>query len=573
MGKENRKKSEKKRGWELITDAFVKRGVEFLFTVPGESISPVQRACEGTTIRIISARHEQSAAFMAETYGRMTRKAGTVVVTFAPGFTNTLSAIQNANMSNSPLILIAGAHGRKAPDRLGLQDMKQEPVIQSIVKKSFVCGQAERIPDYIDMAFRYAENGRPGPVFLELPVDVLTAKVDAKDVSVRHTIVESRPVDPRDVKRMMAIIRDSKRPVIITGSGTYYSDAGPELTAFIERTGIPVFTSKFSRGIVPDTHPLCFGSSVVLTPGCAIWATLMSDCYILLGTRLCIYHATGDLYNPEGKIIQVDIEPEEIGRNRSSDHAIFADIKGLLDQCNQYVDDEGMGSELQKNFAPWVAELRKEHSERKELQKFNTERNHVPIHPGRLTKEIDNFMDRADDVVVTDGGDLPSWVLTTRTCRGAWNEMASGLFGCLGVGLPYANAAKLIRPQSRVLLCTGDGSIGFNFMELETSIRKNLPIVVVIGNNNLWGMTSNSMRHRFGHLVPGTVELNYVPYHKMMEALGGKGMLVEKPEDIGPALKEAFASGQTTVINVMIDPAVIGPASEAMANMKEGEEI
>jgi acetolactate synthase-1/2/3 large subunit len=149
--------------------------------------------------------------------------------------------------------------------------------------------------------------------------------------------------------------------------------------------------------------------------------------------------------------------------------------------------------------------------------------------------------------------------------------MASGLFGCLGVGLPYANAAKLVRPQSRVLLCSGDGSMGFNFMELETSIRKKLPIVVVIGNNNLWGMTANSMKGRFGHLVPGTVELDFVPYHKMMEALGGKGMLVEKPEDIQPALKEAFASGKTTVINVVIDPAIIGPASEAMATLKDQE--
>jgi acetolactate synthase-1/2/3 large subunit len=476
-------------------------------------------------------------------------------------------------MSNSPLILIAGAHGRKSPDRLGLQDMKQEPIIQSIVKKSLVCSQAERIPEYIDMAFRYAMNGRPGPIFLELPIDVLTAKVATKDVKNLHTTVESRPVDQNDVKKMMAMIRDSKKPVIVTGSGAYYSDAGPELTSFTEKTGIPVFTSKFSRGLIPDTHPMCFGSSVVITPGCAVWATLMSDCVILLGTRLCLYHATGDLYNADAKIIQVDIEPEEIGRNRSADLAVFADIKGLLDQCNNLIDNEGMGDSLKKNFKPWVDELHKEHVERKEMQKFNTESKSIPINPGRLAQEIDNFMNRADDVVVTDGGDLPSWVLTTRTCRGPWNEMASGLFGCLGVGLPYANAAKLIRPQSRVLVCTGDGSIGFNFMELETSIRKKLPIVVVIGNNNLWGMTANSMKHRFKHFVPGTVELDFVPYHKMMEALGGKGILVEKPGDIQAALKDAFASGKTTVINVMIDPAIIGPASEAMASMKEDEAI
>ena len=561
-----------KKGWELITDVFVKRGVEYLFTVPGESISPVQRAVEGTSIKIISTRHEQAAAFMAEAYGRMTRKPGIVVVTFGPGFTNVLSAIQNANLSNSPLILIAGAHGRKSPDRLGLQDMKQEPLIESIVKKSLVCRQAERIPEYIDMAFRYAAHGRPGPVFLELPIDVLDTKVETKDVKILHTVVESRPVDQNDVKKMMAMIRDSKKPIIVTGSGAYYSDAGPELASFAENTGIPVFTSKFSRGIIPDTHPMCFGSSVVITPGCAVWATLMSDCVILLGTRLCLYHATGDLYDPDAKIIQVDIEAEEIGRNRSADLAVFADIKGFLDQCNKLVDDESIGDSLKRNFKPWVDELRKEHMERKEMQKFNTESEKIPINPGRLAQEIDNFMNRSDDIVATDGGDLPTWVLTTRTCRGAWNEMASGLFGCLGCGLPYANAAKLIRPQSRVLLCIGDGSVGFNFMELETSIRKNLPIVVVIGNNNLWGMTANSMKHRFNHYVPNTVELDFVPYHKMMEALGGKGILVEKPGDIQAALADAFASGKTTVINVLIDPDVVGPGSMALASMKDDED-
>ena len=560
-----------KKGWELITDAFVEHGVEYLFTVPGESISPVQRACEGTSIKIISARHEQAATFMAETYGRMTKKPGIAVVTFGPGFTNTLSAVQNANLSNSPLILIAGAHGKKSPDRLGLQDMKQEPMIQSIVKKSLVCLQAERIPDYIDMAFRYAGHGRPGPVFLELPIDVLDADVEENDVVKTHTEVTSRPFDPNDAKKLLAMLQSCKKPIIVTGSGVYYSDAGPELTSFAEKAGIPVFTGKFARGVISDTHPLCFGTAVVIRPGCAVWATLESDCVILLGTRLCLYNSTGDLYKKDAKIIQVDIEAEEIGRNRSIDLAVFGDIKGLLGQCIKLMDDEAIGDSLKNNFRSWVDILRKEHDERKKIETFNTQSDKLPINPGRLAQEIDKFMNRPDDVVVTDGGDLPTWVLTTRTCQKPWNEMASGLFGCLGCGLPYANAAKLISPQSRVMLCTGDGSMGFNFMELETSIRKNLPIVVVIGNNNLWGMTSNSMRIKFDHLVPETVELDFVPYHKIIEPLGGKGILVENPEDIQGALKEAFDSEKTTIVNVVIDPEIMGPGSAALAMMKGGE--
>ena len=560
-----------KKGWELITEAFVRKGVEFLFTVPGESISPVQRAVENTSIKIIAARHEQAATFMAETYGRMTGKPGIVVVTFGPGFTNTLSAIQNANLSNSPLILIAGAHGSKSPDRLGLQDMKQEPLIESIVKKSLACRQAERIPDYIDMAFRYAGHGRPGPVFLELPIDVLDATVQTRDVPQLHTTVESRPVDPEDITRMMEIVRDSNQPVIMAGSGAYYSQAGPELTTFVEQSGIPVFTGKFARGIIPDTHPMCFESSVAIRPGCAPLATIESDCIILLGNRLCLYNVTGDLYRKDARIIQVDIEPEEIGRNRSVDLAVFGDVKRLLQGCNQWIEAQNAKDTLTKKFRPWVEELKKDHEFKKELAKFNSESTDMPINPGRLAREIDLFMNRVDDIVVYDGGDLPTWMLSHRTCLAPWNEMASGLYGCLGCGLPYANAAKLIRPQSRVLLCTGDGSIGFNFMELETSVRKGLPIVVVIGNNNLWGMTANSMMLKFKHHVPGTVQLDFVPYHKMMEAIGVKGILVEKPDDIQPALEQAFESGKTTIINVMTDPNIMGPGSAGLAMVSGNE--
>lgn len=560
-----------KKGWELIAEAFAQKGVEYLFTVPGESISPIQRAAEASGIPIVSARHEQAATFMAETYGRMTGKPGLVAVTFGPGFTNALSAIQNANLSNSPLILMAGAHGAKSPDRLGLQDMKQEPIIESIVKKSLVCRHTERLPDYIDMAFRCAAGGRPGPVFLELPIDVLDGAVESENAVRLHTSVESRPIDPNDVVKMMSLIKESQKPVIMAGSGAYFSQAGPELTGFVEKAGIPVFTGKFGRGIVSDAHPMCFESSVGLRPGAAALATIDSDCIILLGNRLCLYNATGDLYRRDAKIIQVDIEPEEIGRNRSVDAAIFGDIKRLLQGCNQWIDAQGAGEFLRERFTPWVAQLQEENDNNKELSKFHYTSDQVPIHPARLAKEIDRFMDRPDDIIVYDGGDMPTWMLSYRTCVAPWNEMASGLYGCLGCGLPYAAASKLIRPQSRVMLCTGDGSIGFSFMELETCVRKGLSIVVVIGNNNLWGMTANSMKLKFKRHIPDTVELNFVPYHKLMEAIGIQGFFVENPADIGPALEAAFDAGGPAIVNVMTDPGIMGPGSAGLAMIAGNE--
>ncbi len=562
--KTNNEKSVMK-GWNLITDAFLKAGVEYVFGLPGESISPVQAAVENTPIQLITARHEQAATFMAEAYARITGKPGVVLVTFGPGFTNTISAMVNAQMSNAPVVLIAGAHGGKSPDRLGLQDMRQGPIIESIVKKSLVCRKPERIPEYIDMAFRCASQGRPGPVFLELPIDVLEGEVNAANVRKIGTLCESRPVDREDALRIMEMIEIAEKPIIMAGSGAYYSRAGGELTEFVEKVGIPAFTLKMGRGVIPDTHPLCFGSSIPTIPGCAGMAITDADLVILLGNRLCLFTVTGSFFNAGAKIIQVDIEPEEIGRNRAIDLAVFGDIRALLKECNGIVAQRANAGSLRARFQGWVEKLKKAHDEARKSALNELTGQEFPIHPGVLVREVDAFMDRDDDIVIADGGDAQVWMTVTRTCRSAMNILDSGLYGCLGVGLPYGLAAKLINPGRRVLVYTGDGSLGFNFMEIETSIRKKLPIVIVIENNKKWGMTSCSMKMKFKHLIPGTVEIGDPPYHKAVEALGGRGILVERSENIRPALEEAFASGVTTCINVMTDPEIIGPGSQALA--------
>ncbi len=551
------------KGWSLIGEAFLNAKVEYIFGLPGESISPIQYAVENTPIQIITTRHEQAAAFMAEAYARMTGKPGVVLVTFGPGFTNTISPMVNAQLTNAPVILIAGAHGPKSPDRLGLQDMRQQPIIDSIVKKSFICRKAERIPEYIDMAFRCATQGRPGPVFLELPIDVLDADIEMEKVNKISTRVASRPVDKNDAAQMIQMIKAAKKPIILAGSGAYYSGAGKELIDFVEQTGIPAFTIKMGRGLIPDSHPLCFGSSVPTLPGCAGMATTEADLIILLGNRLCLYNAFGVFFNPNGKIIQVDIEPEEIGRNKSIDLPIFADIKGLLNEYSHLILEQE--TDLKPQFKEWVTRLSTADREGKLAAQSERIEDNGFINPGVLAAKVNAFMDREDDIVIADGGDAQSWIGAARTCNSPLNILDSSLFGCLGVGLPYGISAKLINKKRRVLVYTGDGSIGFNFMEIETSLRKKLPVVVVIDNNQKWGMTSNSMEMKFEHFIPGTVEIGNPPYHKAVEAIGGKGILVEKIEELLPALEQAFASGVTTCINVMTDPSVVGPGSKALA--------
>ena len=355
--------------------------------------------------------------------------------------------------------------------------------------------------------------------------------------------------------------------MVIAGTGVWQAQAEGALTQFIEGTGIPVFTSLSGRGTIPDTHPLSFEGALVLRPGAGFFTYAGTDLIIVLGTRLSLFYIFGDIFNRAAKIIQVDIRAEEIGRNRFVDLPIVSDLKAFLERCNHLVQDKGMGDTLRARFGEWVDSVRKAHQEGKAMAKANWESDQIPIHPLRLAREINEFMDQEDDVVVADGGDTTTWMGMTRTVRRPGHYLDYGLFGSLAVGLPYANAAKLCYPEKRVLLLTGDGSVGFNFMEFETSIRKGLPLVVVINNDLGWGMIRHSQEIRLGHAIETGTYIGRVDYHQMVEALGGKGFFVERPEEIRPALEQAFASGKTCCINVMTDPTIISPASVALANI------
>ncbi len=553
----------------LVEKALAEKNVEYIFTLSGGHITPIYQFLENSAIKIFDTRHEQAAVYMAEAWGRMTRRPGIAMVTAGPGFTNALSAVANANMANSPLVLISGCVGLECCEKLDLQDMRQAPVIEPMVKKALVCHTPERIPEFIDMAYRTAMAGRPGPVYLELPVDVLNAPIDPASPKIKelNTLVDSRPVDMAQVRKALDLIERAERPVLIAGSGAWYSDAGAALTAFAEKTGVPAFTSALGRGTIPDTHPLCFESSLAIRPGAAFFANLNTDLVVLLGARISLYYIFGDIFPKTAKFIQVDLKPEEIGRNRTIDLPVMSDVRAFLEACASVVDERRNGDALKRRFAPWAERLREADGESKAAQAPNWESDQVPILPIRLAREVNDFMSGEDDIVVADGGDTQIWMGMTRTIRRAGRYLDSGLYGCLAVGLPYANAAKLLHPDKRVCLIIGDGSVGFNFMEFETAIRKKLPIVAVVNNDLGWGMIRHSQELRLGHAIAAGTHIGNVPYHKLVEALGGRGMIVERPDDIRPALEEAFASGETVCVNVMTDPTPISPGSVALANL------
>jgi acetolactate synthase-1/2/3 large subunit len=558
---------EKIIGGKLAAEALIERGVEYVFTLSGGHITPIYQYLEGSPVALFDTRHEQAAVFMAEAWARMTRKPAVAMVTAGPGFTNALSGIANARLSNAPVVLIAGCVGLESVEKLDLQDMCQLPVIAPMVKNGWVCPVAERIPEYVDLAFRTAAAGRPGPVYLELPCDVLNAPVDPAKVKRLRSRVESRPTDPAGAREILDMLRAAQSPVVVAGSGVWYADAGEALRGFVERAGIPVFTGNSGRGSIPDTHPLCFQSSLAIRPGAAFFALASADLVLFLGSRLSLFYLFGDIFRKDAKFIQADIEAEEIGRNRSVDLGVVGDVRALLEELNRQIGAEGIGATLRDRFQGWVESVRKADVDGKAPTQPLWTSDTVPIHPLRLAREIDAFMDREDDIVVADGGDTQVWMGMTRTVRRGGRYLDSGLYGCLAVGLPFANAAKLRYPESRVLLITGDGSVGFNFMEFHTAIRKGLPIVAVIANDQSWGMIAHSQTLRMGHSIPDGTWLGRVEYHRLVEALGGFGMAVERPEEIRPALEAAFASGRTACVNVMVDPSVISPGSVALANL------
>ncbi len=553
-------------GGELVAQALIERKVDTIFSLCGGHITPIYQYLEGSEVKIFDTRHEQSAVFMAEAWGKLTRRAGVAMVTAGPGFTNALTGVASAHFSNTPLVLIAGCVGLDNKEKLDLQDMPQEAVIKPMVKKTLVCQKAERINEYIDLAFRTAQSGRPGPVYLEFPIDVLNTPVQKDAVKYTNTEVVSNPADPAKAVELIKMIQKTKNPVVIAGTGAWQSHAENELKEFIEKTGMPLFTSLSGRGVVSDEHPLCFEGAIAIRPGCGFAAYIETDLIIILGSRICLYYLFGDIFNPAAKLVQVDIEPEEIGRNRTVDLPVASDVKGFLKACNQRLNDQ-LADELKLKFSPWIEKLSLAHKESMEISKNDWQSDNLPIHPLRLAGEINEFMNQPTDIVVADGGDTTTWMGMTRTMTHAGRYLDYGIYASLAVGIPYANAAKLLNPDSRVCLITGDGSVGFNFMEFETAIRKNLPIVVVISNDLGWGMIRHSQELRIGHAIENGTFIGKVDYHKMVEAIGGKGFFVQNPQDIKPALEEAFASKKVCCINVMTDPTTVSPGSAMLANV------
>jgi thiamine pyrophosphate-dependent acetolactate synthase large subunit-like protein len=526
-------------GSEILARALRRHRVETMFYIMGGPMMAAETACMEEGIRSIDVRHEQAAAMMAHAYGRLLNTAGVCMAASGPGTTNLVTGVANAWADCAPLVAIGGSSPVSQLGRGAFQEMDQVALFKPITKWSERCLDPKRVPELVSTAFREALGGRPGPVYLDMPGDVLYKQVEEAEVyypDPERSLARSRPVgDPEAVREAIRLLQRAERPVLISGSGILWSGASAELRRWVELAGLPFYTTPQGRGVVADDHELSF-------PGARSTAFREADLFMVIGTRLnyVIGHLSPPRFPANAKLIQVDIEAAEIGHNRPVDVGIIGDAKAVLGQLAEATD----GRLDSARYAAWRDHLRQIEARKKQEAEEAMSTDQQPIHPLRLCKEVRDFLDR-DAVLVVDGQEILNYGRQSIPTFEPGHRLNSGPFGTMGVGLPFGLGAKVAKPDKQVLVLHGDGSFGLNAMELDTAARHNIPVLTVISLNGGW--TADPDRNKPGR------DLGYTAFHKMAESLGCFGEYVEDPADIRPALQRAHDSGRPAVVNVVTD--------------------
>lgn len=540
--------SERAQGGRLVAQALAAEGVDVLFTLSGGHVMPIYEGCRHEGVRVVDVRHEQSAAHAAEAWGRVRRACGVAVVTAGPGVTGTVTAVASALAGQVPLLVIGGARPLVQAERGALQEFDQLSLMRPITKWAGVCAHTARIPEYVALAFRHALSRPFGPVYLELPMDVLFEEAEP-DGPVGPARVESLSAgEPDALERAAALLDASERPAIVGGSGIWWDAAAEALTALAERVGAPVFTNGSGRGSVPPGHPLFFQH--------ARSSTLRdADVVLVAGATLDFrlrYGAFGD-----GALVHVHGDPRELGRNRVPDVGIAADTRLALSALTELVRPSSSRD-------PWLAAARSSESAWWDSHRDQIESNQAPLHHYRLGAALDQVLPD-DAFVIGDGGDVVAAVSRVLRIHRPGHWLDPGPFGCLGVGPGFALGVGAAGVAGPIVVVMGDGAFGLNGMDVDSLVRFDIPAVLVIGNDAAWGEIRIPQIGIYG--LEGEVATRLAPsrYDRIAEVFGCRGEYVERPDELIPALERALSSGETTVMNVMLDPdAMAGHAYRGM---------
>jgi acetolactate synthase-1/2/3 large subunit len=529
------------KGYALLGQALAKAEVDMGFYIMGGPINDGVKACISSGIRMIDVRHEQAAAMMAQAYSRVRLRPGLCMGASGPGTINLTTGLANALVDCAPVVAIGGASPISQLNTGSFQEIDQLAIMRPVTKWADRVLEARRIPEYVALAFRQAMSGKPGPVYLDLPGDVLYKDVDEADVvwPKSYAAAASRAAaDEASVSEIVDALEAAQRPIILSGSGTLWSDAADELEAFVDATGIPFYTTPKGRGVVAEDHAYSYGHA-------RSQAYKQADLLLVAGTRLNYVVSQGKppRFAADARIVHIDIDPAELAQSGAADISVAGDVRTVLRQlrtaCGPRITAE--------KYAPWRAQLARTDAEKKPKAEERLSTGQTPIHPLRLCKEVRDFIGR-DTILVVDGQEILNFGRQSIPSYLPGHRLNSGPFGTMGVGLPFGVGAKAARPDKDVLVLHGDGSFGLNAMELDTAVRHDLPVLVVISLNGGWTADPENVK-------PGRY-LGYTRFDRMAEALGCHGEYVERPEDIRPALeraREAVRRGQTAVVNVVTD--------------------
>ena len=537
-------------GFHLIIDALKLNDLNTIYGVPGIPITDFGRMAQAAGIRVISFRHEQHAGNAAAIAGYLTKKPGVCLTVSAPGFLNGLTALANATTNCFPMILISGSSEREIVDlqQGDYEEMDQLAIAKPLCKAAFRVLHAEDIGIGIARAIRAAVSGRPGGVYLDLPAKLFGQTMDAAaGAKSLVKVIDGAPAQipaPSAVKRALDLLKSAKRPLIILGKGAAYAQADAGIRAFVEKSGIPYLPMSMAKGLLPDNHPQSAGAARSL-------ALKEADVVVMIGARLnwLLSHGKGKTWGAPGskKFIQIDIEPREMDSNVE----IAAPLVGDIGSCVEALL-AGIGSDWPAPPAEWTGSIKEKVDTNVAKMAPRLRNNNSPMDfHGALGALKEIIKERPDAILVNEGANTLDFARSIIDMYQPRKRLDVGTWGVMGIGMGFAVAAA-IETGKPVLAVEGDSAFGFSGMEIETICRYNLPVCVVVFNNN--GIyRGTDVNPTGGADVAPTVFVKDSRYDKMMEAFGGVGVYATTPDELSRAVKEAIASGKPTLVNAVID--------------------
>lgn len=539
-------------GGDFAVEVAKAHGVETMFTLSGAHVFPMYDGAvkADPPMRLVDVRHEPSAVFAAEATGKLTRTPGLAVLTAGPGVTNGVSPIAQAHFNGSPMVVLGG---RAPTHRWGtgsLQELDHPPILSSITKLADTVHDVARIADRVDEAFSVAARPHRGPTFLDVPMDQLFSRTTLEPLTPRQRHREEP--DPDSLAEVAELIGAASRPVLVLGTDVWADGAEEAAVRFVEAVGIPVVTNGMGRGVVPAGHPLLVTRARSVAFG-------QCDLAVVVGTPLDFRLGYGSFGGKEdtapARVVHLADSAPEVSGHASLAGSAHGDLGLVLEGLQTAVEQ----LLRRPDWTSWVDRLTQTAKAAAAKDRDLLSADNDPVHPARVYGEL--LPRLADDaVIIGDGGDFVSFAGKYVEPRqpGCWLD--PGPYGCLGAGLGAAMAARIARPSSQVVLLLGDGAAGMSLMDVDTLVRHQLPVVMIVGNNSAWGLEKHPMRFLYGYdvvadLAPGT------RYDEVARALGADGETVKSPRDIGPALDRAFAAGGPYLVNVLTDPEIPYPRS------------